>query len=1473
MSRARSFVHEWIDLVERSGLLVSEPVLHRFFPGGPEHVEPRQQRALLSAWERFQVDPSDGQRQSAWLDAVLFGLLAWPEDRLARGPRLPPSAAVHLPELDQSLRPSAVLTGDGDRFLLGVWRIGADQKPDRVERIEGTWRATPAAKLERWLRESATPFGLLTGGPAFRLVHVPAGLPASWIEFPTSAFFEEKSVLDGFWSLLQAARFFGADEVRLEHFAAESQKAQAELTESLGEQVRAAVEELILALDRADRGSGQHALDIGTGGRIFLGHDPDEIYKAAVYFVMRLVFILFAEERSLLPHGNVFFDEGYGLGRLLNRLEEEKRTWPETFGREADAWPRLLALFRLIFLGSTHPDLPLPVYGGDLFSPTDFPALAALESEHLHIPNRSVYAILHALTFGEAKVGKEKIAQRYSYRNLDVEHIGYLYEGLLDHHAARAGHEPLVKLANGTEVAIRLSELEAVGPFGPLPDPPLRRGRPFPESEKLVGFLAERGVAGGDRGRIESWLAAPSADAVAEIDQLPEEVARRCRPYAGVIQADEVVLPGRLYLTTSSSRRATGTHYTPIQYTRAMVTETLESLVHVGEHGKLDEPRRLRSPRELLDLKVCDPAMGSGAFLVQVIRYLGEKLADSWQAERERHGEEVTLHLPYAEPGVAREDRIPLPDERTDAELWARRLVAERCIYGVDKNPLAVEMAKLSIWLVTLDPQKPFSFVNHALKPGDSLLGISSLGQLRRFSLSGEGEQLGLLEERIALGVQRASQLRQQIGDLAVVTPADVVQKERLLAGADREVRALWALADLLISTITRSKKPAEQEAARIELLARISYLLDSGEELEDLARQESGEQSPFHWPLAFPEVLERKSGGFDAFVGNPPYMGGQKLTGSFGEPYREYLVRHIAEGARGSADLVAYFFLRAFGLLRGGGNFGLLAVNTIAEGDTRQVGLERILGQGGKIYSAHPNEAWPNQAAVVTSRTHVHRGGWGGPYNLLSRRVPTISAFLTDREDWTPKRIKANEGISFIGSYVLGLGFIVSETQVLHMLEKNPRNADVLFPYLNGEDLNTHPEQKPSRWVVNFWDWPEEKARQYAEPFSIVENFVKPERLLNQFSRSAREKWWLFERIRSDLYHAIGRGQMFQRHPEGWSPSPAPDAVLVAARVSRYFSPTLVRNNWVFNEKTVVFRPHPVMNQEFLCSCIPGAWIWAKSSRLKFDLNLSPADALETLPLYKAASKRVDEAGKSYADLRKSIMGQHQIGLTEINNRLHRQTDNDTGIVRIREALIALDRAVASAYGWSDLELGHDFHALPFLAEGDRVRFTIAEKSRREILDRLSQLNRTRHEEELAQERHETKKPTKRARVSLSQPRVLDFPTPAQPTLFPVAPQMEFWEVAEPTSSPASERSYLTDSPAATYGESHEAPSNGRSQHAVALLSWFRSSTDWRSRAEALDALKFSTPEWNQTIQELLDAGLVERTGEKRGTRYRAKP
>ena len=258
------------------------------------------------------------------------------------------------------------------------------------------------------------------------------------------------------------------------------------------------------------------------------------------------------------------------------------------------------------------------------------------------------------------------------------------------------------------------------------------------------------------------------------------------------------------------------------------------------------------------------------------------------------------------------------------------------------------------------------------------------------------------------------------------------------------------------------------------------------------------------------------------------------------GTAFRNWLVGQIAEGRRGSADLVAYFFLRAYTLLRTSGEFGLLAVNTISEGDTRQVGLEAMIPMGAVIRNAYPNEPWPGTAAVATSRVHVHKGEWKGVRSLLGRSVPFISAFLSDQEEWTPKQLKANEGIAFQGSIVLGMGFVLTQDEAQHMLDADPNNAEVIFPYLNGEDLNSDPEQRPSRWVINFWDWPEEKAQAYVLPFEHVRRFVRPERdQLNQRTADGRRRkkyWWRYGRDATGLYHAIGRGHAFEGHPLGWN-------------------------------------------------------------------------------------------------------------------------------------------------------------------------------------------------------------------------------------------------------------------------------------------------------------------------------------------------
>lgn len=186
-----------------------------------------------------------------------------------------------------------------------------------------------------------------------------------------------------------------------------------------------------------------------------------------------------------------------------------------------------------------------------------------------------------------------------------------------------------------------------------------------------------------------------------------------------------------------------------------------------------------------------------------------------------------------------------------------------------------------------------------------------------------------------------------------------------------------------------------------------------------------------------------------------------------------------VADGRRGAADLVAYLLsLRAWNLLRDNGGFGLLAVNTIAEGDTRQVGLEAMVRAGAVIYSAYPNEPWPGTASVITCRIHVRKGVWDGERSILGRAVPFVSAYLSGREEWSPRKLRRNAGLQFEGSKVNGMGFVLAEGDAKRMMDADAKNADVIFPYLNGEDLNSDPEQHPSRWIICFWDWSENRKR-----------------------------------------------------------------------------------------------------------------------------------------------------------------------------------------------------------------------------------------------------------------------------------------------------------------------------------------------------------------------------------------------------------
>jgi hypothetical protein len=274
-------------------------------------------------------------------------------------------------------------------------------------------------------------------------------------------------------------------------------------------------------------------------------------------------------------------------------------------------------------------------------------------------------------------------------------------------------------------------------------------------------------------------------------------------------------------------------------------------------------------------------------------------------------------------------------------------------------------------------------------------------------------------------------------------------------------------------------------------------------------------------------------------------FRGGQKLTGAFGQRFLEY-VKCIYAPA-GSCDLVTYFFRRIFTLLKPGGFQALISTNTIAQGAAREGGLDVITKNDGSIHFAVRSMKWPGLAAVEVALVGIYKGSWKRPCVLGSISVPRITSYLDDAEiSGNPYPLIQNADKSFQGSIVLGKGFVLEPWEAERLIKKNPKNKEVLFPYLNGEDLNTNPDQSPSRWVINFFDWPEEKCRkEYPECFEIVERLVKPVRLIDN-RESYRKYWWQYAEKRLKLYRSI---EIMER-------------VLVSCRVSKYVNHSLIESH-----------------------------------------------------------------------------------------------------------------------------------------------------------------------------------------------------------------------------------------------------------------------------------------------------------------------
>ncbi|MEV5700525.1 type IIL restriction-modification enzyme MmeI [Streptomyces anthocyanicus] len=1337
---------DWLRLLRPDGPFVSLPVLVGAFPQGLDTIPPETWTRLRQAWAEVQEDPA--LLRPAWEKLVLAELLGWRSPGLREGAAIPES--LHA----GANTPDAVLLGPGESggltprallFRTDDW--GASLTRPRGDRPAFVDQAADLCRARQ------VPLAVLTNGAEWALVHARPKEATTVAVFDADLWSEEPLLARAFASLLTARRIVrppldaaGKPSDSTAGLFARTAAAQSEVTDTLGRQVREAVSLLVAEVSRLDRESH---------GALLRDVPAQQVYEGALTVMMRLVFLLYAEEQRLLPSGDELYDASYAVGPLHEELRTARRLHGGELGdRSAATWPRLLATFTAIHGGSTHDLLWIPPYGGSLFDPARFPWLVGAK-----VTDRVVYEILDALLTLRARKGF-KGEERLSYKGLDVEQIGHVYEGLLEY-GCHWADEPYVGVSFGRD-----KKYEAVLPLARL------------EEWAAAGTLADEvAAASGTKPPTVTKALAKPAVITAELETacgsdpaLTERAVAFSGLYGVDLRGEPKVWPaGSVVVVRSGNRRDTGTHYTPKALAEEVVEYTLAPLCFAPGPAEGAEPGvwRAKTADELLKLRVLDPAMGSGAFLVSACRYLSDRVVDAW----------VRDGLP---PEIARDVDA---DDREQLHQVARRLVADRCLYGVDRDPMAVELAKLSLWLVTLAKGRPFSFLDHALRCGDSLVGVIDVEQVKAFHLDSGARQLSPEVSR-ALEVTesllwRAADIRQQIEATPVVDIRVVREKSKLLKEAESLSDRLRLAADAIVGAALAAEGISDEEATeisgvenvegargraahaeakedakakayrnRLESVAGlIVTALEEGPGVEDAATRARGIVDgwlkgprttairPLHWPLEFPEIMTSgESGGFDVVVGNPPFLGGKKLTGVLGQDYREYLVNRLAGGTRGHADLCAYFLLRNLSIAPGR-RTGIIATNTVAQGDTREVGLDRATADGWTVYRAIKSQPWPGAAALEVSLLWMSQRIHDTETLILDgREVQGITANLDpkSRVTGTPFPLVANEAQSFIGSYVLGKGFILSPETAKGLIVKNPKNADVLFPYLSGEDLNQRPGARASRWVINFHDWSEEEAAEYVDVFRILERDVKPERQrMNEdgayvLRKPLPQRWWQYADKRPAL--AAATADLEQ--------------VLVIARVSSTATVLRVPTGQVFHEKVVIFPTADLARLATLNSAMHVVWAWKWSATMKADLQYAPSDCFETYPFPKSTNA-LRKAGQRLELHRGSASSARNIGLTNLYHLVHSESENAPDICTIRQAHVEVDKAAAEAYGWSDLDLKHGFHPAP---QGER--FSIALDVQVEVLDRLLELNHARYKEELDQGLHTPEAKRRRAAV-----------------------------------------------------------------------------------------------------------------------------
>ena len=1225
-----------------------------------------------------------------------------PTFAIARGPF---ASEDPFAAFDEAPKPGP--TADGKPWTALLWDLtehGAGLDLDAPEAVTGPWRYPPTAKLERLLRQVGIPVGLVFNGLELRLVYAPNGESTGHLTFRVEHLRrpDGRPILTALDLLLHARRAYtAAPEHTLEGLLAESRRRQADVTEELAKQVFEAVEILLSGFEVAA------ARDCVGGAPDWLGaalrEEGDHLYQGVLSVVLRLVFLLYAEDQALLPVEHSTYAEHLSLGGLDARLSQDAGAHPESMHHRFGAYGQLLSLFRAVFFGVKHGTLELPPRRGKLFDPNAYPFLegglpgwtaavadpaARADARPPSIDDGTIHRIMHRLVVFAG--------QRLSYRTLDVVQIGSIYESLMGYHVIRV-QSPAVRLGKHG-VWVEAAALQAMN------------------ATDRARFLKEAcGLNPGPVQTIEKAAKDAGQGAAALIDALSAHaVGKRGDAHRHRVEA------GRLVLQPGDERRRTGTHYTPASLTEKVVKRTLEPLLAcLGE---------ARTASQILELKICDPAMGSGAFLVAACRELAHEMVAAWT----RAGE------------LGR-----VLEEHGDAHLHARRLVAQTCLYGVDRNAAAVELAKLSLWLVTMSRRLPFTFVDHALRHGDSLVGLD-FKQIEAFHWSppGQVESCAVLL-RESLG--QAVGLRQEIlAHAEREDPRSQEDKRRLLEFSQQAITKVRVVADACVGAFFAEEKDGAREKERQRRLKLVEDWIGlekraeaagrteeerakdlarsvmAGEELRGLAEEARAKLVPFHWWIEFPEVFfeERRDplepgalgAMMDGVVGNPPFAGKNTITEASGKGMLDWFmaIRPEVKG-RPNTDLCAYFLRRAADLLGKHGALGLVATNTIAQGDSRLMSLKALVDGGARIYAAESSMPWPGKAAVIVSIVHIALGRVAERTSSLildGRGVSAIDSRLSPKPERAEAlTLRSNLETGFVGGKLIGSGLAVSAREYEELVASDPANAKVLRPYLGGEEANSNPRGEHERYVIDFTAMTLDEARNWPMLVAIVEAKVRPARERDNRG-TYKTYWWRPGESGGALYAAIS----------------GKSRCLVTSRVTKHLMLSFRPATWFFAETLNVFAFDAHGPFAILQSRVHEPWARLLSSSLEDRLRYSASDCFETFPFPQPDPRTVipelEAIGEKLYDTRARLMVDTNQGLTKTYNALKDPASTDPRILELRALHEEMDRAVLAAYGWSDIPVP------PYcpLNDADREALQAFED---EVIDRLYVLNATRAQEE----------------------------------------------------------------------------------------------------------------------------------------------